>query len=131
MTQKRFGKGAGIGMVKSLSNGNGSVVASSTDRRPSGGVTHAAHILERQHAAELRLVLNGDCERTLYGFHAATDADDSRALYVPFHVTTCPVLALIQCRERGLLRSKLDAMSAEDAAYFYSTTLATKPEGDN
>jgi hypothetical protein len=59
------------------------------------------------------------------GFDAETNATESRLLFVPFAATTCPAVALMACREQGLLKEKLDRMDPEAAHALYLTTLAT------
>jgi hypothetical protein len=77
-----------------------------------------------------REVLDGLVERRLRAFDAQTDATEPRVLFVPYHITECPATALLICRGSGLIKSKLDRMSAEDAHYTYLTTI-TKRDPEN
>ncbi len=71
-------------------------------------------------SAELCAVLDGEVERGLYGYCASTD---ERVLYVPHAKAADAAEAVLLCRRGGLLRSKLDSMTAEDAHYTYLTTI--------
>lgn len=77
-----------------------------------------------------REVLDGLVTRRLRAFDAETEASEPRVMFVPFHITTCPATALLLCRGSGLLKAKLDRMSAEDAHYTYLTTI-TKLDPEN
>lgn len=90
-----------------------------------------ARAIPEGNSHELCMVLDGLVMRRLCAFDAETEGSgEARALYVPFSRTTCPAEALRICFESGLLRRKLDGMSAEDASYTYLTTIA-KPEPEN
>jgi hypothetical protein len=67
-------------------------------------------------------ILDGEAEFGRYGYDAITD---DRVLHVPHGKAGDAAQAILICRRDGLLRSKLDSMSAEDAHYVYMTTLAT------
>jgi hypothetical protein len=73
---------------------------------------------------DLRSVLDGVVERRLSGFDSHSNANDSRTLYIPYHLTTCPAEARAICRSVGLLRTKLDKMTPDMAAITYLTELA-------
>jgi hypothetical protein len=111
----------GGGAVRGVSHGGGSVGQTAIFRRPGGVPEQPQAVLY----AEPREVLDGEVTPRLVGFDAETNATESRLLFVPFAATTCPAVALMACREQGLLKEKLDRMDPEAAHALYLTTLAT------
>jgi hypothetical protein len=131
MTKGMRVKSVASGAVKALSHGCGVVGQPAPDCCRDETRAQGIGILESAAHAELRLELNGECEHGVSGFAAESDANGgARVLHVPYHVTDSVVTALLLCRGNGLLRSKLDGMSAEDAHYVYLTTL-TRREPEN
>ena len=91
------------------------------DRRSSETPAQTTGVLEGNSAsAEVRNLLDGQVERTEYGFAAATD---ERILFVPYAVTDDAAKALVAAKIHGLLASKLEKMPADKAHALYLTTL--------
>ena len=67
--------------------------------------------------------MNGDANPGSRGFRAETYGED-RVLYIPFSVTDNWDEALLLCRHRGLVASKLNSMTPARAWCVYYTTLA-------
>jgi hypothetical protein len=104
------------------------VVVQDVDCAPEAQETQARAILEGALAnVELRMELDGQVERRPLGFNAETA---SRRMFIPYRVTTCPATALAICKSRGLLASKLDAMTADAREVLLALTLP-KRELDN
>jgi hypothetical protein len=70
---------------------------------------------------DVRELLDGEVQRGLGGFECATKA---RLLFVPYAMATDAAAALLLCRERGLLREKLAAMTPDAAHVLYGSTVA-------
>ena len=118
---------SGGGAVLTRSRGKGSVGGSANDLSPSAVPARKRGLLY----AEPRQVLDGMVTRRLGAFDAETEGSgEARALYVPFHITTCPASALRICFERGLLKLKLASMTPEAADYLY-LTMITRQEPEN
>jgi hypothetical protein len=92
---------------------------------PSGDLLSGEPAAQSSHI--LREFLDGEAHREKFGFLCETA---ERFLHVPFRVTDSPLAALLLCRERGLLRAKLDKMVVEDTDYLAATTLV-KPTLEN
>lgn len=114
--------------VRARSRGGGLTVRRRKDRGPSSGVAQPAHVLEGQHAAELRLLLDGEAEPTATGFNAETA---ERVLNIPYRVATDAACAILLCRQGGILREKLAAMNDVTAAFTYATTFPRSELLDN
>jgi hypothetical protein len=120
---------SGSGAVRARSSGTGAVGGSAPDRRQDEPVAQARAI-PRGVSHELWLVLDGTATQTAGGFVAESDANEARIMFIPFHIASSPTAALVIWRGTGLLRAKLDEMSAEDSHYVYLTTL-TRAEPEN
>jgi hypothetical protein len=117
-------KSSGVGAVVQRSNGCGSTAP--VDRALGAIPEQRAAIVEAEANAILRSELDGECHRHGRLMLAETQF---RVLWIPSSVTDDPLAALITCRERGLLREKLNRMAPQDANYLEMTTLAvTTPE---
>jgi hypothetical protein len=116
-------------MAKRKTSGGEGLAVRAPDRSSCETAAQRNHILERAAAdAELRMELDGQLDRTPLGFNAETD---SRRMFIPYRVTTCPATALAICKARGLLASKLDAMTADASWAVYLMHLAPDDFIDN
>jgi hypothetical protein len=116
------------GSVRARSRGGGLTVRRRKDREPSGGVALLAHVLEGQHAAELRLLLDGEAEPAATGFNCETS---ERILHVPHSMAADEACAILLCRQAGIIREKLAAMDDASAAFTYATTFPRSELLDN
>ena len=102
-----------------VSRGSGGVAMQDKDRQSGDTVTQRAHILEGSQA--LRMILDGDVEYGVNGFAVSTN---ERMLFVPHTKTADAAVAILLCRQGGIIREKLTAMDDAAAAFTYATTLA-------
>lgn len=71
---------------------------------------------------DVRELLDGEVQRGLGGFDCATA---QRVLFVSYATASDAAVALLLCRERGLLKEKLEVMDRGAALVLYDTTVPT------
>lgn len=123
-------KSSGCGAITARSLGDGSIVESTNDLPPKVAraqrrrVLYEQPILETAEHADLRLILDGEAERGLFGFNASTE---NRVLLVPYTRTTDAAEAIVLCRRDGLVFKKLAQMGELAASIAYFTAIIPPP----